>query len=374
VGTESGPNTLEELGEMTSGWNASRKAITGLLLAGIATIALPGAAVAQQDDEARIRRLESEIRALQRAVFPGGDGRYFAPEVDTSQGPQQAQPVGTPSNSALADVLARLDALEAQLARMTAREEENANEIAQLKTQLDEARVAAEANDIGETATAQRTGPIPLPAVADGGSRATTPPARAAAATPAPTPAPGPARSATPAPTPARVTAPTPTPTPARNAAATPAAPRPTAARVAAVQAIAKPATADTADDEYTYGYRLWEAGYFPEARQQLSLYLQKYPSHSRVSYARNLLGRSFLDDGQPREAATHFFENYQKDKNGARAADSLLFLSEAMVAIGDTNRACIALAEFGETYPALATGRLKEQYDRDRGKVTCRT
>ena len=76
---------------------------------------------------------------------------------------------------------------------------------------------------------------------------------------------------------------------------------------------------------------------------------------------------------GQPREAATHFFENYQKDKDGARAADSLLFLSEAMVAIGDTNRACIALAEFGEGYPALATGRLKEQYDRNRSKVTCR-
>ena len=44
------------------------------------------------------------------------------------------------------------------------------------------------------------------------------------------------------------------------------------------------------------------------------------------------------------------------------------------MIAIADTNRACIALAEFGETYPTLATGRLKEQYDRTRTKVTCRT
>ena len=347
---------------MRSGWNASRKAITGLLLAGIATVALPGVAAAQ-DDEARIRRLEAEIRALQRAVFPGGDGRYFAPEVNTSSG-QQAQPVGTPSNSALTDVLARLDALEAQLARMTAREEENANAIAQLRARLDETAAAAEA---GDTAAAQPSGPIPLPNVAQSGSQASVP-ARTATATPAPTPTPTPARSSTPSPTPA----------PARNAAATPAAAtpaagRPTAARVAAVQAIAKPSTDDAGDDEYTYGFRLYEAGYFPEARQQLSLFLQKYPSHARVSYARNLLGRSFLDDGQPREAATHFFENYQKDKNGARAADSLLFLSEAMVAIGDTNRACIALAEFGESYPTLATGRLKEQYDRDRSKVTCR-
>ena len=343
---------------MRSGWNASRKAITGLLLAGIATVALPGTAAAQ-DDEARIRRLEAEIRALQRAVFPGGAGRYFPPEVDTSAGQQQAQPAGTPSNSALTDVLARLDAIEAQLARMTAREEENANEMAQLRSRLDETAEAAEAGQVGETAAAQPSGPIPLPNLAPAGSRASTPPARTAAATPAPAPA----RSSTPTPAPAA----------ARTAAATPAAGGPTAARVAAVQAIAKPSTDDAGDDEYTYGYRLWEGGYFPEARQQLSLFLQKYPSHARVSYARNLLGRSFLDDGQPREAATHFFENYQKDKNGARAADSLLFLSEAMVAIGDTNRACIALAEFGESYPALATGRLKEQYDRDRSKVTCR-
>src|SRR5690606_29403222 len=104
---------------------------------------------------------------------------------------------------------------------------------------------------------------------------------------------------------------------------------------------------------------------FFPEARQQLALFLERHPNHPRVSFGRNLLGRAFLDDGQPREAATHFFENYQSNKQGARAGDSLLYLSEAMIALGDTNRACIALAEFGETYPALATGRLKEQYDR---------
>jgi TolA-binding protein len=368
---------------MTSGRNATRKTIIGLLLAGIATATLPGAAAAQ-DDEARLRRLEAEIRALQRAVFPGGDGRYFTPEVDTSQGEQRAQPVGTPSNSALTDILARLDALEAQLATMTSREEENANEIAQLRSRLDEA-LATAGRPVG--GAAQPTGVIPLPQASQG----TTPGSRTVAATPAPapartsTPTPSPAAAGTPTPSPARTAAPTPAPSPARGstpapspartagATPAPAASGPTAARVAAVQAVAKPSTDDAGDDEYTYGYRLWEAGYFPEARQQLSLFLQKYPSHSRVSYARNLLGRAFLDDGQPREAATHFFENYQKDKNGARAADSLLYLSEAMVAIGDTNRACIALAEFSDSYPALATGRLKEQYDRDRSKVTCR-
>src|SRR5690606_16053733 len=130
------------------------------------------------------------------------------------------------------------------------------------------------------------------------------------------------------------------------------------------------PSTGDPGEDDYTYGFRLWDAGFYPEARQQLSLFLERYPDHPMRSYGRNLLGRAFLDDGKPREAATQFFENYQADKQGARAPDSLLFLAESMIALEDTNRACIALAEFGDTYAALATGRLKEQYDRDRSRV----
>ena len=321
---------------MTSGWNASRK--MGLLLAGVATVLLPLPAAAQ--DDARLRRIESELRALQRAVFPGGDGRYFTPEVDTAQ-PQAQQPnAGTPSNSTLTAVLARLDALEAQLAGLTARSEENQNELAQLRTRLDEALAAAapppvEAGNIAP----------PQALATPGGLRP--------AATPVPTLAPAPAR-----------TIPAPTPAPA-------AAPSP--ARVAAVRAILKPQTDDAGDDEYSYGFRLWEAGYFPEAQQQLALFLDKHPRHARASYGRNLLGRAYLDNGQPRDAATHFFENYQNDKQGARAGDSLLLLAEAMTTLADTNRACIALAEFSETYPALATGRLKEQYDRNRSRVTCR-
>src|SRR5690606_22679742 len=107
-------NRSEDLRAMTSGRNATRKTITGLLMAGVAAAMFP-TAVAAQDDETRLRRVEAEIRALQRVVFPGGDGRYFTPEVDTSQGQQQTPTVGTPTNTAMTDVLARLDALEAQL-------------------------------------------------------------------------------------------------------------------------------------------------------------------------------------------------------------------------------------------------------------------
>ena len=70
--------------------------------------------------------------------------------------------------------------------------------------------------------------------------------------------------------------------------------------------------------------------------------------------------------------AAQWFLKNYQADKNGARASDSLLYLAESMRQLKDTNRACIALAEFGETFAAEAAGRLKTQYEATRRGVKC--
>ncbi|NTZ42334.1 tetratricopeptide repeat protein, partial [Altererythrobacter sp. SALINAS58] len=161
---------------------------------------------------------------------------------------------------------------------------------------------------------------------------------------------------------------------PAQAPAARPAAPvaAPSAERLAAVQAIAKPQTDDPGDDEYSYGFRLWDAGFYPEAQQQLNLFVEKYPNHFRATYGRNLLGRAYLDDNKPREAAPWFLRNYQADKQAARAPDSLLYLARSMIAIEDTERACIALAEFSDTYPAIAAGRLSSDYQASLTRVDC--
>ena len=153
-------------------------------------------------------------------------------------------------------------------------------------------------------------------------------------------------------------------------AAAQPAGP--TQERLAAVQAIAKPQTDDSGDDEYSYGFRLWDAGFFPEAQQQLTMFVEQNPGHWRATYGRNLLGRAYLDDGKAKEAAPWFLRNYQADKAAARAGDSLLYLAETMIALDDQSRACIALAEFSETYPAIASGRLSDQYESNRREVQC--
>ncbi len=300
----------------------------GLMAAGLALGlgALP--AQAQSDAELRLKKVEAEVRALQRKVFPDGAGKTFEPEITPAS--PNAQPIGAPSTTAVTDILARLDALEGQLRQLTAANEEHANSLRLLQDRV----------KLLEAGGAPATAPVD--------------------------PAPQPAASS--AIVPASVGTTRPAPAPTRQPATT----GPSAERLAAVKAIVKPDTGDAGADDYSYGFRLWEARFYPEAVQQLTMFVDKYPRHSQISYGRNLLGRAYLDDGKPREAAPWFLKNYQADKTGARAGDSLLYLASSMIALKDTKRACIALAEFSETYPALATGRLKAQFDASRKQAKC--
>ena len=307
--------------------------LRALAIAGVLALAGGGVPAFAQDANTalRLNKVEAEVRALQRKVFPGSDGKYFTPEI--TPGTPTPSPAPPPSTTALSDVLTRMDSLEAQVARLTGQVEQNSNRITQL-----EARMAS----LGQAAAAPApTSPAPqtnLDAMSGGAS----------------------------------AVRPTPTPTPTPTPAATSPAAAPSSSRVKAVSAIAKPSTGDAAEDEYSYGYRLWEAKFYPEAQQQLKLYLEKYPRGPRGSWARNLLGRAYLDDGNALEAAKWFVQNYQTDKRGERAPDSLLYLAVSMKQLNDSKRACIALSEFGSTYAAEAAGRLKGLYDSTRNGLQC--
>ncbi|MFU7528771.1 tetratricopeptide repeat protein [Qipengyuania sp. ASV99] len=301
----------------------------------IATAPVP--AMAQDDTEARLRRAEAEIRALQRSVFPGGDGRFFEPQISAegsaANGNAPGNAPGNASTTAVTDILARLDALEIQLQRLTALTEENTNALSGLDARV----IALESGPAAGAPAAGVAGATDTNLAAMTGGEAGGESGGEAGVQPA-----------------------------------LPAATGPSPERLAAVQQITKPQTEDPGDDEYSYGFRLWDAGFFPEARQQLAKYIEEHPDHFRITYGRNLLGRAFLDDGMPEEAARWFLRNYQADRTANRAPDSLLYLAQSMIEMNDTRRACIALSEFGETYPAVASGRLADQYESNRRRVTC--
>ena len=314
--------------------------------------------------EVRIRKLEAEIRALQRQVFPGGDGKYFAPI--TQPGRTLAAPTGTPASTPVTDLLVRVDAMESQLARLTAQQEENGNKLAQLEAKV--VALAPPAPAVVAATPAPIATETPVPALVDTGvvtatNGAITAGNLAAMSAGASTPKPAVTLSAAPVAKPAIKPA-------AKPVVAKPAVP--SAARLAAVRAIEKPKSDDAGEDEYSYGFRLWEGKFHPEAQQQLKLFLQKYPRHPRRSFARNLVGRSLLDEGKPEEAQRWFLENYKDKQFRDRAADSVLFLAEATKRQKDTARACIALAQFVDEFPREAGARLKSQYDATRAGLKC--
>ncbi len=94
-----------------------------LLILLVLGTAAPAAAqsIGGQNIERRVGRLEQEMRAVQRRVFPGGAGATIDPELQpVLPTPQQ----GGASGDAVSSLASRIEAVEAQLARVTGQVEE----------------------------------------------------------------------------------------------------------------------------------------------------------------------------------------------------------------------------------------------------------
>jgi len=297
-----------------------------LALLSATALMLVAPAVAQDANiDGRVGKLEKEMRAVQRQVFPNGAGKFLEPDIQSPNAPKTA----TSSSTATADLLTRVDALETQLATLTGQVEQQGNAARSMETRPKaiEAQLKAQAE------------PAALPV---------------AAATPTPV-------AAKPKPvTPAATTKP-----------ATTAKPSP--ARTAAVAAIERPATGDGFEDGYNYGYRLWEAKFYPEAQVTLEETMTKYPKHKRASFVRNLLGRAWLDDKKPATAVKIFYDNYKNDPRGERAPESLFFLGSALTDLGKTAEACEAYGELAKAYPDAASGRLAERIAGGKTRAKCK-
>lgn len=309
-----------------------------LMMAALLTsaFALTGTAAAQ--DAAlggRVDRLEREMRAVQRKVFPGGAGQTVEPQIV----PESDTTVpGTPSGSALVDLAARVGALESQSAALTGQVEQGQYRLRQLEDAFAAYKRSADARlkALEDTASSVAVRDPIVPA----GDVAIAPPSR---------------------------------PAPAKPAAENPA-PKPTGTRAQQVAAIEKPSTGDAAEDGYTYGYRLWQAKLYPEARRELEAVATKYPKHRRASYAQNLLGRAYLDANAPSLAAVAFYENYKKNPNGERAPDSLYYLAQALVKLKKpSSEVCKVYGELDQLYGEKLSAEMKAGVARGRTEQKCK-
>jgi TolA-binding protein len=288
-----------------------------LFLAAVA-VTVPGVAIAQSAVESRVGRLESEMRAVQRKVFPGGNGAYLEPEIRPNTGPVEAP--GAPASGAIDDLSQRVTSLEGQMRTLTGQIEQNQYRVRQLEDAFAAYRRETDA--------------------------------KLAAGVPAAAPA---------------ADAPAAAPRPAVTAAA------PTGERAQKIAAVEKPDTGDAPEDAYMYGYRLWAAKLYPEAEAQLKKVVTSYPDHRRASYAQNLLGRSYLDDGKPSLASIAFYENYKKRPEGERAPDSLYFLGQSLMKLNKPADACKVYGELGDVYGAKISAEMKANVAKGRIAAKCK-
>ena len=284
-------------------------------LALLASAAMPAIVQAQSRQretvEQRVGRLEQQLRAVQRRVFPNGN---VEPEVGP-QGP--AQPNGAPGGDAITSLTQRVDALEAQLRGLTGQIEENGHRTQELEAQMVQLRTELTARL--DRLDAPRTGPA-----------RTEPPAEPAAAEPD-------------------------EPPPARQAETPPAVP-------------AVPASAEEA---YNAGFRLWDQRRYGEAQAALEAAAARYPTGRWSSWTRNLLGRAYLDDNKPATAARVLLANYQDNPQGDRAADSLFYLGQALTQLNRRTEACRVYDELARVYPNVRE-QIRSQVPQARRAARC--
>jgi TolA-binding protein len=281
-------------------------------LAASAAVALvPSIALAQRQPpptpEQRIDRLERQVQQMQRQVFPKGrpaDTAGFSDDPAASQ-------------SSVVSLDQRLDAIERQMADLVRTSAENGNRLRNVESGLGQLKSD---QDQRISALEQRMSEAPATAAPESPGPAATPPK---------------AKPATP-----KTTADAGTGGPPASAAA--------------------PAV-DEGEDAYTQGFRLWEAGQYDQAIASLRAFTSAYPKHRRVSFANNLIGRALLDKGDARAAAEALLANYRGNPAGERAPDSLFYLGQALMKLGQPGQACKAYAELDAVYGAKIRPDLKK-------------
>jgi TolA-binding protein len=299
--------------------------ITALAASAAIALAPASTALAQRQPptpEQRIDRLERQVNEMQRRVFPKGRPADTAGFSD--------DPAATQSSVMSLDQ--RLDSLERQLADMLRQTEENGNRLRNLEsglTQLrsnEEQRIQALEQRMNEAAAA----------------------------------APAPVESAPVSATPPKTR---PSPQPPKTAGAAAQSDAPDAAAIAAT---------DPGEDAYSDGFRLWQAGKYDDAITTLRDFVKTYPKHRRVSYANNLIGRAELDKGDARTAASTLLANYRNNPGGDRAPDSLYYLGQALMQLGQPSQACKAYSELDAVYGATIRPDLKKLETDAKAQANC--
>jgi tol-pal system protein YbgF len=290
-------------------------------------LALATQAPAQQAAPAaldkRVGKLEAEMRAVQRKVFPGGSSRYFEPEI-TAPEAAPAAPEGVPASNPLTDLSQRVGEMERQLRTMTGQAEANEFKLRQLEAAFEKLR-----GDHEFRLNALEGNPLPPAPATPAGSVTPVAPPTPAGVTPV-------------APAPLAAPAPAPAPAPAAAAASAP--------------------KAATAAEAWQDAYSQVISKKWPAAERAMTAYLADWPRSTRIPQAQYWLGRSFAERNMHAQAADAYLKVYNNHPRSDRAPDALIGLANALIGIKNPGQACRVLGELNSVYgDKLSAGQKTE-------------
>ncbi len=262
----------------------------------------------------RVGKLEGEMRAVQRKVFPGGDTKYFEPEIAP---PVAAPPptVGTPATTAISDLTQRVGELERQLQVLTGQIEANQFKVRQLEDGQAKLR-----GDIEFRLTTLEGGAKPV---------------------------------------------------------ADPANPVISASKPGKIDTVAKPVAAapakpPTPEAAWKAAYANVTTKRWSDASAAMADFLAANPKSPRAPQAQYWIGRASAEQGQSAAAARAFLDGYKTYPRSERAPDSLIGLAGAMTSLKKPRDACRVLGELDSVYGDKLTSGQKDEAKAARAKAKC--
>lgn len=108
-------------------------------------------------------------------------------------------------------------------------------------------------------------------------------------------------------------------------------------------------------EDDFNRAQAAFDAGDFTQAATLFETFTQTYPGGPLSAEAHFLRGQSEAQQDAWNRAARAYLDAFTADPEGVRAPEALLNLGTSLGQIGQTEEACLTLAEVGNRYPGSA-------------------
>jgi tol-pal system protein YbgF len=136
-----------------------------------------------------------------------------------------------------------------------------------------------------------------------------------------------------------------------------------------AMQATLPPGNSPKDEFDLAYGY-LQHKDYGPAA-DEFANFLRQYPSDRLAPEAQYWMGEALFQSQRYRDAAEAFLAVSTKYDTTARAPDALLRLGMSLAALGEKEAACASLGEVLRKYPRASVS-VKQGVDREQKRAHC--